>query len=231
MNHNSFPGGEQTPAYQDDGDAAEFPSFEEHIKSMDTENLTRIDNKIGRDIAKNLNTEKIKFDRSLEQTSKSPDYRKDKDGNVYFGKIGDTIVFGETKHTRRVDDFPHETNEEDYDNSVVGIRTDDGNQYYISQGVFLDRGNDKKVDLLKRRQDDPHYRFPNITIGEPLPYNSIARNIPEGTNIGIVTEVVCLGEAPSTSPNENKTKKDIQEYIANEIKQSETAKRIRHIQH
>ena len=207
MNHNSFPSGEQTPAHQDDGDAAEFPSFEEHIKSMDTENLTRIDK------------------------SKSPDYRKDKDGNVYFGKIGDTIVFGETKHTRKVDDFPHETNEEDYDNSVVGIRTDDGNQYYISQGVFLDHGNDKKVDLLKRRQDDPNYRFPSITIGEPLPYNSIARNIPEGTNIGIVTEVVCLGEAPSTSPNENKTKKDIQEYIANEIKQSETAKRIRHIQH
>lgn len=167
--------------------------------------------------------------KSLEQASKSPEYEIDKNGNVYFSKAGDVIIFGETKYTRKVDDFPHETSEENYDNSVVGIKTDDGNQYYISRGVFLDRDNNKKVDLLKRRQGDSGYRFPNIAIGEPLPYDAIARNIPEGANIGVVTEVVCLGEAPSGSLEENKTKKDIQDYIINEIKQSETAKRIRHI--
>lgn len=35
MNHNSFPSGEQVPAQQDDGNAAEFPSFEDHIKNME----------------------------------------------------------------------------------------------------------------------------------------------------------------------------------------------------
>lgn len=42
MNHNSFLSGEQVPVQQDDGDTAEFPSFEEHMANMEAQNAAEI---------------------------------------------------------------------------------------------------------------------------------------------------------------------------------------------
>lgn len=42
MNHNSFPSGEQVSAQQDDGNTAEFPSFEEHMENMAAQNAAEI---------------------------------------------------------------------------------------------------------------------------------------------------------------------------------------------
>lgn len=36
MNHNSFPNGEQTPNQSEDGATTEYPSFEEHMRALET---------------------------------------------------------------------------------------------------------------------------------------------------------------------------------------------------
>ena len=78
----------------------------------------------------------------LEQ-QRTPEYKRNKDGDVMFSKIGDEITFGEAPYTRRVDAFPQE-NQEDYVSFVVGIETYDGNCYFISEGVLVDKKNNKK---------------------------------------------------------------------------------------
>ena len=49
-----------------------------------------------------------------EKPSRQPEYRVNRDGDVKFERVGDEIVFGKTKNTRRVDAFPLE-NYEDYE--------------------------------------------------------------------------------------------------------------------
>lgn len=160
---------------------------------------------------------------------RTPEYKRNKDGDVMFNKIGDEIVFGDTPYTRRVDVFPQE-NQEDYVSSVVGIETYDGNCYFISEGVLVDKNNDKKVDLLKKRSEDADFSFPSVRVGYKLPYGKISENlkVPDGEG-GTVVKVVSYGEASSTHGNGSEMKKQIQSAIHGMIMQNDTAKQIRHI--
>ena len=48
MNHNSFPSGERALGQQDNEDATEFPSFEEHMQQMEQSKTREKENLIGR---------------------------------------------------------------------------------------------------------------------------------------------------------------------------------------
>ncbi len=114
--------------------------------------------------------------------------------------------------------------------SVVGIETYDGNCYFISEGVFVDRNNNKKVDLLRKRSEDANLSFPSVQIGYKLPYDKISKNlkVPDGEG-GTVVKVVSYGEASATHINGSKMKKQIQGAIHEMIMHNDAAKQIRHI--
>ncbi len=160
---------------------------------------------------------------------RTPEYKRNKDGDVMFNKIGDEIVFGDTPYTRKVDVFPQE-NQEDYASSVVGIETYDGNCYFISEGVLVDKNNDKKVDLLRKRSEDADFSFPSVRVGYKLPYDKISKNlkVPDGEG-GTVVKVVSYGEASAAHGNGSEMKKQIQSAIHEMIMQNDVAKQIRHI--
>lgn len=163
------------------------------------------------------------------ETPKQPEYKVNADGDVKFERAGDEIVFGETAHTRRVDIYPQEDREA-YEGSTVGIQTTDGNAYYISQGVLVDNRNNKKVDLLAKRQNDPDFAFPAITIGAQLPYEQISKNlvIPDGDD-GMVTKVVVYGAASAQHPGGSSMQHDVYDAIHDMILTNDRAKEIRHI--
>lgn len=163
------------------------------------------------------------------EQQRTPEYKRNKDGDVMFSKIGDEIIFGETPYTRRVDAFPQE-NQEDYASSVVGIETYDGNCYFISEGVLVDKKNNKKVDLLKKRSENADFSFPSVRIGYKLPYDKISENlkVPDGEG-GTIVKVVSYGEASATHNNGSEMKKQVQGAIHGMIMQNDTAKQIRHI--
>ena len=163
------------------------------------------------------------------EQQRTPEYKRNKDGDVMFGKIGDEIIFGETPYTRRVDAFPQE-NQEDYASSVVGIETYDGNCYFISEGVLVDKKNNKKVDLLKKRSENADFSFPSVRIGYKLPYDKISENlkVPDGEG-GTIVKVVSYGEASATHNNGSEMKKQVQGAIHGMIMQNDTVKQIRHI--
>lgn len=165
------------------------------------------------------------------EQQRTPEYKRNKDGDVMFSKIGDEIIFGETPYTRRVDAFPQE-NQEDYASSVVGIETYDGNCYFISEGVLVDKKNNKKVDLLKKRSENADFSFPSVRIGYKLPYDKISENlkVPDGEG-GTIVKVVSYGEASATHNNGSEMKKQVQGAIHGMIMQNDTAKQIRHIIH
>ena len=179
--------------------------------------------------------EKFVFDTSTikklqaESNKLTPEYEITSNGNVIFERPGDIIKFGETINTTAVDEFPDRYNRIKYEDSAVGIKTKNGNLYYIAEGVFFhDTGKDsKKVDLLRKREADPNFRFPDIKIGAKLPLEKISENlgIPEGDG-GVVVKVVCFGAAPSTS-GENKTKTQLKKFVHEEIKENEEARKIR----
>ena len=127
----------------------------------------------------NSNYEKWK---TLEQRRFLPpaECKFNKNGDAVFFKFGDTIRFGETPNTQRVDSYPNETNEDDYNTCVVEIETSDGNVYYVNQGIFLDTKNAKYVDILENRKKvenkGKEYKFPDITIGYQLPFDKIPYN-------------------------------------------------------
>ena len=163
------------------------------------------------------------------EQQRTPEYKRNKDGDVMFSKIGDEIIFGETPYTRRVDAFPQE-NQEDYASSVVGIETYDGNCYFISEGVLVDKKNNKKVDLLKKRSENADFSFSSVRIGYKLPYDKISENlkVPDGEG-GTIVKVVSYGEASATHNNGSEMKKQVQGAIHGMIMQNDTAKQIRHI--
>ena len=163
------------------------------------------------------------------EQQRTPEYKRNKDGDVMFSKIGDEIIFGETPYTRRVDAFPQE-NQEDYASSVVGIETYDGNCYFISEGVLVDKKNNKKVDLLKKRSENADFSFPSVRIGYKLPYDKISENlkVPDGEG-GTIVKVLSYGEASATHNNGSEMKKQVQGAIHGMIMQNDTAKQIRHI--
>ncbi len=158
-----------------------------------------------------------------------PEYEVNSNGDTIFSKFGKEIIFGTTENTRRVDVFPQE-NQEDYESSVVGIETYDGNCYFISEGVFVDRRNGKKIDLLKKRSKDAEFSFPSIRIGYKLPYRQISESlkVPEGEG-GTVVKVVSYGEASAGHSEGSKMKHQIQGAIHGMIMENEEAKQIRHI--
>lgn len=163
------------------------------------------------------------------EQQRTPEYKQNKDGDVMFNKFGDEITFGETPYTRRVDAFPQE-NQEDYASSAVGIETYDGNCYFISEGVLVDKKNNKKVDLLKKRSEDAGFSFPSVKIGYKLPYDKISENlkVPDGEG-GTVVKVVSYGETSAAHPNGSEMKKQVQDAIHGMIMQNNIAKQIRHI--
>jgi len=160
---------------------------------------------------------------------RQPEYRVNRDGDVKFERIGDEITFGKTVNTRRVDVFPQE-DRETYETSAVGIQTADGNAYYISQGVFVDNRNNKKVDLLAKRQADPEFVFPSISIGSLLPYEQISTNliVPDNDG-GIITKVVTYGVASAQHPGGSEMQRDVHDAIHDMILTNDHAKAIRHI--
>lgn len=135
----------------------------------------------------------------------------------------------ETPYTRRVDAFPQE-NQEDYASFVVGIETYDGNCYFISEGVFVDKENNKKIDLLKKCSENADFSFPSVRIGYKLPYDKISENlkVPDGEG-GTIVKVVSYGEASATHNNGSEMKKQVQGAIHGMIMQNDTAKQIRHM--
>ena len=135
----------------------------------------------------------------------------------------------ETPYTRRVDAFPQE-NQEDYASSVVGIETYDSNCYFISEGVFVDKENNKKIDLLKKRSENADFSFPSVRIGYKLPYDKISENlkVPDGEG-GTIVKVVSYSEASATHNNSSEMKKRVQGAIHGMIMQNDTAKQIRHM--
>ena len=165
---------------------------------------------------------------NFEQT-KTPEYQRNSDGDVRFSRIGDEIVFGETPYTHKVDVLPRE-NREDYDSSVIGIETYDGNCYFIAEGLLVDKNNNKKVDLIRKRSEDANYSFPNIRIGYKLPYEKISENlkVPDGEG-GSVVKVVSYGEAPSSHSQGSEMKKQIQGAIHEMIMGNDIAKQVRGI--
>lgn len=165
------------------------------------------------------------------EQKRTPECRRNSDGDVMFSRIGDEIVFGETPYTRRVDALPWE-NREDYDSSVIGIETNDGNCYYIAEGLLVDRKNDKKVDLIRKRGENANYSFPSIRIGYRLPFEKISENlkVPDGEK-GSVLKIVSYGEAPSAHGQGSEMKKQIQGVIHEMIMGNDAAKQARNIQH
>lgn len=163
------------------------------------------------------------------EQQRTPEYKRNKDGDVMFNKFGDEITFGEAPYTHRVDVFPRE-NREDYESSAVGIETYDGNCYFISEGVLVDKKNNKKVDLLKKRSEDADFSFPSVRIGYKLPYDKISENlkVPDGEG-GTVVKVVSYGEASAAHANGSEMKKQVQGAIHEMIMQNDTAKQIRNI--
>ena len=164
-----------------------------------------------------------------EKSSRQPEYRVNRDGDVKFERVGDEIVFGKTKNTRQVDAFPLE-NYEDYEQSIIGIQTADGNAYYISEGVLVDNRNNKKVDLLAKRVREPEFTFPSITIGEQMPYAQISENlkVPDADG-GIVTKVVTYGTASRQNPDGSEMRRNIHDAIHEMILTNDQAKQIRGI--
>ena len=160
---------------------------------------------------------------------KMPEYKVNSDGDVMFSKIGTKVTFGETAYTRRVDAFPKE-NQEDYASSVVGIETFDGNSYFISEGVLVDKNNNKKVDLLKKRTEDADFAFPSILVGYKFPFSDISENlkVPDGEG-GTVVKVVSYGEAPAKHPNGSELGQQIHNAVHAMIMENDVAKQIRHI--
>lgn len=163
------------------------------------------------------------------EQKRTPEYEQNSDGDVKFSRIGDEIIFGETPYTREVNALPW-VNKEDYDSSVIGIETYDGNRYYISEGLLVDKNNNKKVDLIRKRDEDANYSFPSIRIGYKLPYEKISKNlkVPDGEG-GSVVKIVSYGEAPSAHGEGSARKEQIKGAIHEMIMGNDAAKQVRHI--
>ena len=151
-------------------------------------------------------------------------------GDAIFTKLGDRISFGTTPNTLPVDEFP-QGGSPNYEGSIVGIETFSGDRYYINQGIFLDKKNDKKVDILQKRvaaqKQGGVYVFPDIIIGSRLPYEKISPNlpIPEGER-GTVLKVICYGVGESAIP-EHKTMNEIHDFFRDMIRQNDKAREVR----
>ena len=155
-----------------------------------------------------------------------PRYEKTPEGDVRFRQFGDIINFGETNKTRKLDEFLP-ADQEDND-SVTGIKLANGDTFYFSEGVMWDKKNDKFLDLVEKRIDNPDFTFPSVAIGYKFPYDKIPAQFNEAEGEGAnVIEVRCFGVEASASPESSSAKQEIYDRIHGALIKNEKAKSLR----